>query len=125
MRWRFLILVILLFFKSDGQNVTCQSWKPFYRVFRVTAYCPCEKCCGVHSNGKTATGKNAFSKGVAVDKNVIKIGSRLDIPGYGSWIEADDVGGAIRGGRLDVRFSSHEDALKWGVKKLRVRVWVQ
>lgn len=91
----------------------------------VTAYCPCEKCCSIEfSDGKTAIGRDAYkTKGVAVDRSKIPLNSHLDIPGYGNWIVADDVGGAIRGNRLDVRFPTHREALKWGVKKLRVRVW--
>jgi len=33
-----------------------------------------------------------------------------------------DRGGAIRGSRLDVFFHSHQEALKWGVKYLDVKV---
>ena len=35
------------------------------RVVTVTAYCPCEKCCGAHANGYTATGAIA-TQGVTI-----------------------------------------------------------
>lgn len=34
-------------------------------VFTVTAYCPCEKCCGAYANGYTATGEKA-TQGVTI-----------------------------------------------------------
>lgn len=93
----------------------------------ATAYCPCAICCGKHANGVTATGRGANTPGVAVDPTVIPLGSRLDIPGYrrsnGTWILADDTGGAIKGNRIDVRFETHEEARQWGRRRIRVRVW--
>ena len=92
-----------------------------YYTFEVTAYCPNSCCCGKYSDGVTSTGKSAYTKGVAVDPSVIPYGTKLQIPGYGSVI-ADDCGGAIKGMRLDVRFLTHQQALKWGRKILRVVV---
>jgi len=89
----------------------------------ATAYCPCKKCCGKFADGVTATGRDASKAGVAVDPKVIPLGSHIDIPGYGNWILADDVGGAIKGNRIDVRFSSHQDALNWGRREIIIRVW--
>jgi len=92
---------------------------------RVTAYCPCEKCCGKYSDGITACGHkirpgDAF---VAADKQY-SFGTEMLIPGYknGQPVKVLDRGGAIRGDRLDVFFHSHEQALKWGVKHLDVKV---
>ena len=92
---------------------------------RVTAYCPCEKCCGKYSDGITACGHkirpgDAF---VAADKQY-SFGTEMLIPGYtnGQPVKVLDRGGAIRGDRLDVFFHSHEEALKWGVKYLTVKV---
>ena len=91
----------------------------------VTAYCPCEKCCGKYSNGQTACGHkirpgDAF---VAADKEY-SFGTEIIIPGYENAepVKVLDRGGAIRGNRLDVFFGSHEEALKWGVRHLDVKV---
>ena len=89
---------------------------------RVTAYCPCKRCCAPHADGITSVGNDAYQKGVAVDPSVIPYGSVLDIPGYGV-VEADDAGGAIKQNRLDVRFKTHQEALNWGVKYLTVKVY--
>lgn len=106
------------------------SYKSRWLKVIASAYCPCSKCCGKHANGRTATGRNANLPGVAVDPKVISLGDHVDIPHYprgpndnGSWILADDVGGAIKGNKIDVRFRDHEDAIKWGRKEIRIRVW--
>lgn len=89
-------------------------------VFTVTAYCPCEKCCGAYANGYTATGAKA-TQGVtiATDPDVIPMGTEVEIDGH-IYI-AQDVGGAINGNRIDLYFDSHEDALQWGVREKIVR----
>ena len=92
-------------------------------VFTVTAYCPCEKCCGAYANGYTATGEKA-TQGVtiATDPDVIPMGTEVEIDGH-IYI-AQDVGGAISGNRIDMYFDSHEDALRWGVREKIVR-WAE
>ena len=85
----------------------------------ATAYCPCRKCCGKFADGKTAIGYDANTKGVAVDRRLIPLRSKVSIPGYGL-VVADDVGGAIKNNRIDVRFPSHQTALEWGRKNLTI-----
>ncbi len=92
---------------------------------RVTAYCPCSKCCGSFSDGVTASG-HKISQGdrfVAADKRY-PFGTEMIIPGYknGQTVEVLDRGGAIRGNRLDVFFNSHQEALEWGVRYLDVKI---
>lgn len=90
------------------------------RVFTVTAYCPCEKCCGAYANGYTATGEKAIQGvTIATDPDVIPMGTEVEIDGH-IYI-AQDVGGAISGNRIDLYFESHEDALQWGVREKIVR----
>jgi len=87
----------------------------------ATAYTPsCDGCSGI-----TATGYRAGPGIVAVDPRVIPLGSRLYIPGYGFAV-AGDTGGAIRGDRIDLGFSSTRAALRFGrrivtVYRLRAR----
>jgi len=92
---------------------------------RVTAYCPCRKCCGRYSDGITACGYKIRpgDSFVAADKKY-PFGTEMIIAGYKNDgpVKVLDRGGVIRGNRLDVFFDSHEDALKWGVRKLDVKV---
>ena len=89
-------------------------------VFTVTAYCPCEKCCGAYANGYTATGEKA-TQGVtiAADPDVLPMGTEIELDGHTYTVQ--DTGGAIKGNRLDLYFDNHEDALRWGVQEKIVR----
>ena len=110
-------------------SATAAEWKQEYRVVTATAYCSdpnCTVCVDVkYRDGKTATMTDASKPGAAVDKLKIPLGSRLDIPGYGVWILADDTGSAIKGDKIDVRFADHQVAKEWGVKRLKIRVWAK
>ena len=89
--------------------------------YRVTAYCPCRKCCGKWADGYTASGHKIESGDLIVAAPPdIPFGTRIFIPHYGQAV-VQDRGGAITGNRLDVLFATHEEALQWGVKYLKVR----
>lgn len=73
-------------------------------------------------NGNYTYGGNLLRKGlVAVDPAVIPLGTRLFVPGYG-YAVADDIGGAIKGNRIDLAFDSHGEALNFGVQRVTVYV---
>lgn len=96
-------------------------------LMEVTAYCPCEKCCGTHSPGITASGKHvSYNKGrfVAADTRVLPFGTKVSIPGYheGVFVPVLDRGGAIKGNKLDLYFPTHQAALKWGRQKVAVTI---
>jgi 3D (Asp-Asp-Asp) domain-containing protein len=87
----------------------------------VTAYCPCRVCCGRWARyGRTATGERARFGLIAVDPAVIPLGSRVRIQGWSAPFKASDTGSAIKGRRLDICFSTHAEAVAFGVQKLRV-----
>ena len=92
---------------------------------RVTAYCPCEICCGEHSDGVTASGYKIQPGDtfVAADKEY-PFGTEMLIAGYENAqpVKVLDRGGAITGNHLDLFFNSHQEALKWGVKYIDVKV---
>ena len=88
-------------------------------TFKITAYCPCEKCCGKWADGITATGTKATEgRTIAVDPKIIPLGTKVIISGH-EYI-AEDTGGAIKGKRIDIYFESHTAALEWGVQNLEV-----
>lgn len=60
-------------------------------------------------NHITATGRYLTKGIVAVDPKVIKLGTRMYIPGYG-YGEAQDTGGAIKGNRIDLAY----DDIRYG-----------
>ena len=89
--------------------------------FLTSSYCP-----SCDPSRRTATGRAFHLPGVAVDPRVIPLGSLLTIPGYGAGIVADDVGGAIKGRRLDVRLPAGPGGrcrcYHWGLRRLNVTV---
>ncbi len=88
-------------------------------IWRITAYCPEKCCCGEFADGITASGAPAEGLIIAAPKE-IPFGTQFYIPGYG-WATVQDRGGAIKGKRLDLLFSDHQEALNWGVKYFEKR----
>ena len=90
--------------------------------FRLTAYCPCEICCGKWSQyGLTASGTvPEEGRTIAVDKHVIPLGESVTIDGV-EYI-AEDTGSAIKGNRIDIFFDDHQTALEFGVQYAEVFV---
>ena len=72
--------------------------------------------------GVTASGKKAKpGRTIAADTSLYPFGTKMNIPGYG-WGVVGDRGGAIKGGKIDLFFRTHKQALKWGRKTLQVEV---
>lgn len=114
---------------------------PEILVLEATAYCPCGQCCGWRRNwlfrpviasgphrgkpkavGITASGTEARPGTIAADTRVLPFGTILYVPGYG-YGRVEDTGGDIKGNRIDLFYRSHDDALDWGRKKVRCKVW--
>lgn len=90
-------------------------------VVTATAYTAyCEGCSGTTAYGIDLRA-NPDSKVIAVDKNVIPLGTKVWVEGYGVAI-AGDTGGAIKGNKIDVFIPSYENAMAWGVKKVKIKV---
>lgn len=58
---------------------------------------------------------------VAVDPNVIPMGTKLYVEGYGEAIAADQ-GNAIKGNRIDLFYDNHQEALDYGIKTVKVTI---
>jgi 3D (Asp-Asp-Asp) domain-containing protein len=56
---------------------------------------------------------------IAVDKNVIPLGTKVHIKGYGDYI-AEDTGGLVKGKRIDIFMDSKRDCIEFGVKHLEI-----
>lgn len=79
------------------------------------------------STGYTASGTKARHGAVAVDPNVIPLGTELyiqstdDWPSYGKAI-AEDTGGAIKGNKLDVFYDSYNTVINFGRRETVVYI---
>ena len=78
----------------------------------VTAYCPCETCCGQWADGLTATGIPAEQGIVAVDPEVIPLGSTVVINGQ-EYLAADT---GVKGQAIDICMADHQAAVEFGVQ---------
>lgn len=91
----------------------------YSRAFRVeaTAYA---------GHGITATGTkpvrnpNGWST-IAVDRNVIPLGTKVYVENYGYAI-AEDVGGAIKGNKIDIYVNSTAEAYQWGRRTVTIYI---
>ncbi len=84
------------------------------KSMRATAY--------THSGNRTATGtwpSPGFT--VAVDPDVIPLGTMLYVEGYG-YAKAEDTGGAIKGNRIDIFLDTKSECRNWGVRTVRVYI---
>ncbi len=96
------------------------------RWMTVTAYCPRACCCG-KSDGITASGQHVSRHDMKLVAGPpgMRFGTIVSVPGYHRQtpVPVLDRGGKIKGDRLDLLMPTHEQAKKWGVKRLRVTVW--
>mgnify|MGYP005786587809 CR=1 FL=1 len=99
---------------SRTSSTTASSGK-----YKITAYCPCMKCCG-KTNGITAMGTKATANHTVAASSQFAFGTKLKINGIVYTVE--DRGGAIYGNRIDIYMNSHAEALAWGVRYLDVEV---
>lgn len=87
-----------------------------------SAYDPGPGSCGKWAKGGvTCNGKRAGYGIIAVDPKVIPLGTKLFVPGYGYGIAAD-VGGAIKGNRIDLGYNSRPAAFKWGKRWVQITI---
>lgn len=104
---------------AQAINVNISSGREIY--VSSTAYtASCNGCSGVTATGLNLK-NNPNAKVIAVDPSIIPLGSKVYVEGYGYAVAADK-GGAIKGHKIDVFFSSTSDAYRWGVKKVKVRI---
>src|SRR4030042_2403273 len=69
----------------------------------------------------TATGKEVRAGIIAVDPDVIPLGTRIEIKNMG-FFTAEDTGGKIKGNRIDIYFDSKKEAQECGKKGVWVKI---
>lgn len=84
----------------------------------ITAYCPCEECCGEYADGLTATGFPALPGVVAVDPEIIPLGSTVIIDGL-KYLAADT---GVTGYHVDICVTNHRQTEALGIRT--EEVWV-
>ena len=88
-------------------------------TYKITAYCPCSKCCG-KATGRTASGTKATAGRTVAASSKFAFGTKLNIGGHIYTVE--DRGGAVNGNKIDIFVNTHAEALQWGVRYMNVSV---
>jgi 3D (Asp-Asp-Asp) domain-containing protein len=79
-----------------------------------------EGCTGITATGLNLK-DNPHAKVIAVDPDVIPLGTKVFVPGYGYAIAAD-TGGGIDGWEIDVHFPTTQDARNWGRRTIQIKI---
>ncbi|WP_404456105.1 LysM peptidoglycan-binding domain-containing protein [Virgibacillus necropolis] len=96
---------------SEGKTISVEA----------TAYtADCPGCSGVTATGIDLNA-NPNKKVIAVDPNVIPLGTEVYVEGYGRAV-AGDVGGAINGNEIDVHVQTKDEAYAWGRQTVNVTI---
>lgn len=103
---------------AESSNATASSGRSV-GVYKITGYCACSKCCG-KATGRTSSGTIATAGRTIAASSALPYGTKVNINGHTYTVE--DRGGAIKGNKIDIFFSSHAQALAWGVKYLPVEI---
>ena len=106
---------------EEPQDVveTANGALPYSQMMSMeaTAYLPTDGS----AEGLTAMGIPATYGIVAVDPDIIPLGSRVYIPGYGEDLAAD-TGGAIYGYKIDLCMEDYYEAMDFGRRVITVFV---
>ena len=86
----------------------------------VSAYCKNSCCTGRFADGITASGAVAEGLICAADPKY-PFGTKMTVGDVVYTVE--DRGGLIKENKLDILFPTHKEALKFGRKTLKVKVW--
>ncbi len=136
--------LLILFSMLVSGCSTVPKGTPQAVMIETTGYCECGKCCGWHRSwvpwfqpvyssgsnkgkpkkvGITASGTKARKGTIAADPRFYPFGTVMNIPGYGVG-RVEDTGSAIQGSaRIDLFFKTHQQAIQWGRRCVRVDVW--
>lgn len=109
----------------DGGDVVVQASAINVEATYYTAFCD-TGCTGVTATG-IDVGSTIYHNGlriIAVDPNVIPLGSVVEVVAGGATFKAlaGDTGGAIKGNRIDILVGSKEEARKLGRTSASVRI---
>jgi 3D (Asp-Asp-Asp) domain-containing protein len=135
------LVALVLLFGCRGIRPPREG-RPIVRTMTVTGYCRCGECCGWHRTwygrpvysygpnkgkrkivGQTASGRMARPGTLAADTSRYPFGTVMYIEGYG-FGRVEDRGGDVKGDHIDLFFRTHEQALDWGRKRMRVQIWL-
>ncbi|WP_260412522.1 peptidoglycan-binding protein [Alkalihalobacillus sp. TS-13] len=106
---------------NDSGQASADDEEQKTLTMEATAYTAnCDGCSGVTATGIDLNA-NPDQKVVAVDPDVIPLGTEVYVEGYGRAV-AGDTGGAIDGNKIDLYMQSDEDATNFGKQQVEVTI---
>ena len=136
-----IILVWAVLSAGCGHNRPPKGVAAVEKSLVVTGYCRCGECCGWRRNwlgrpvyaygplkgkkkrvGVTASGTTAHVGTIAADTSRYPFGTIMHVEGYG-YGRVEDRGSDIVGDHIDLFFLTHRQAINWGRKNMKVKVW--
>ncbi|TCP22557.1 uncharacterized protein YabE (DUF348 family) [Scopulibacillus darangshiensis] len=107
--------------KTAAVSRNASSSNDEVRYVSSTAYTAnCSGCSGMTTTGINLKA-NPNAKVIAVDPNVIPLGTKVYVEGYG-YAVAGDTGGSVNGNKIDVFFSSESQANSWGSRRVKIKI---
>ena len=114
------------YFEPEIDEVVQEKPEPEPEQITViaTAYVSnCQGCIGITKGGTDVRNTIYHDSGyriIATDPDIIPLGSLVEI--NGQKFIADDIGGAIKGHRIDILMESESEALEFGIKEMNVTI---
>jgi 3D (Asp-Asp-Asp) domain-containing protein len=107
--------------KKNPITVPQETYTREVHIVEATAYDSSPESNSVEWAGITSLGWRTRYGIAAVDPKVIALRRLIYVEGYGfAW--TGDVGGAIKGKKIDLCYNTTEEAFRWGRKKVKVYV---
>ena len=112
---------------SFSEPIVSQGVERVYNV-EASAYAPhdlnaVEGMC--HDGDPSTTFSGTYptpGRTLAVDRDIIPMGSEVEIMGLDGGYIAEDIGGAIKGYRIDICMETQQEALDWGRQEVTILV---
>jgi len=118
-----MILILPIYFQQT--DVPQQEQEKWITV-EATAYTAfCDGCIGITKAGSDVRNTIYHKNGmriIATDPSVIPLGSIVEIEGFDELFIADDIGGAIKGYKIDILMKTTDEAYQWGRRVVEIRI---
>ena len=88
-------------------------------TMKATAYSTAQPGLGRYTANGTDLHTNP--RVISVDPRVIPLGTKVSVEGYGTYIAAD-TGGAIKGNRIDIHFSTVQECINFGRRNVKITI---
>ncbi|SDZ66515.1 Uncharacterized conserved protein YabE, contains G5 and tandem DUF348 domains [Evansella caseinilytica] len=106
---------------SSSASSSSASDSGDWQTFSATAYTAfCNGCSGITATGINLRA-NPDAKVIAVDPNVIPLGSRVEVKGMGTYLAAD-TGGAVSGNKIDIFIPDQDKVASFGHRTVKIRI---